>query len=205
MEALARRCGVSIIGGETTSNPERLLISISLVGTVGRDAYITRRGSQPGDALFVTGEIGGSLEGHHLSFEPRLAEGRWLASHFRPHSMIDLSDGLAGDLRHLLRDDGLGALVMSGSLPIRKAAKLRARTSDTAKSALAAALTDGEDFELLFTVPPASAVSLLDAWKAEFPEVRLTCIGKIRKEPGILLCDKTGTRELQEHGYVHFA
>ena len=205
MLSLAARHGVSIIGGETTTNPERLLISVSLLGTVKRDAFITRRGSVSGDALFVTGELGGSLDGHHLSFEPRLAEGRWLASHFRPHSMIDLSDGLAGDLRHLLREDGLGATLMASSIPIRRAATLRARASDAAKPALVAALTDGEDFELLFTVPPASAVPLLDAWKIEFPAVRLTCIGKIRTQPGILLCDKTGSRELQEHGYVHFA
>ena len=81
MEALGKRHGVAIVGGETTTNPERLLLSIAVLGSVPRDRYVTRRGGQPGDALFVTGELGGSLDGHHLTFEPRLAEARWLSQH----------------------------------------------------------------------------------------------------------------------------
>ena len=205
MEALGKRHQVAIVGGETTTNPERLLLSIAVLGSVPRDQYITRRGGQPGDAIFVTGELGGSIQGHHLSFEPRLAEARWLAEHFRPHCMIDLSDGLAGDLRHLLHAPALGAELLLTALPISRAAKLRARAGDTAKPAWVAALTDGEDFELLFTVPSRNAVALVDAWKQAFPQTRLTCIGRLKATPGILMKDKNGIRELTEHGYVHFS
>ncbi len=205
MERLASRHGVAIVGGETTTNPGGLLVSISLLGTAPRDRYVTRVGAAPGDALFVTGQLGGSIEGRHLDFEPRLAEARWLAEHFRPGSMIDLSDGLAGDLGHLLRPGGLGAELHGKAIPVSREARLRAKASPSSKPALLAALTDGEDFELLFTLPSRRAVALLDAWKERFPKVPLSCIGRIRPTPGILLRDKHGTRELQAHGYVHFA
>jgi thiamine-monophosphate kinase len=68
-----------------------------------------------------------------------------------------------------------------------------------------AALSDGEDFELLFTVTGRDAVPLLDAWKKEFPKTRLSCIGKITGVPGLKLRDKTGVRSLEAHGYIHFA
>ena len=101
LNELAEKYGVAVVGGETTSNPGRMLISIALLGTVPRGKQILRRGAKVGDAIFVTGELGGSLAGRHLEFEPRLAEARWLAEHFHVHAMMDLSDGLAGDLRHL--------------------------------------------------------------------------------------------------------
>ena len=89
--------------------------------------YSAVRGEKEGDALFVTGELGGSLAGKHLEFEPRLAEARWLAGHFPIHAMIDLSDGLAGDLRHLLRRSGVGAEILARAIPISRAARLQAR------------------------------------------------------------------------------
>src|SRR5260221_1959160 len=103
MNVLAREHGVAIVGGETTTNPGRILISIALLGTVERGKQILRSSAKVGDAIFVTGELGGSLPEKHLEFEPRLAEARWLAEHFPVHAMIDLSDGLAGDLRHILK------------------------------------------------------------------------------------------------------
>ena len=92
LNALAQRFGVAIVGGETTTNPERILISIALLGTVAKEKCIHRYGSKSGDAIFVSGHLGGSIDGHHLDFEPRLAEARWLADTFTPTSMIDLSD-----------------------------------------------------------------------------------------------------------------
>ena len=71
--------------------------------------------------------------------------------------------------------------------------------------AFAAAMTDGEDFELLFTVAAKSAVKLLDAWKKQFPKLKLSCIGKIVAGDGILIRDKSGAHKLNAHGYVHFA
>jgi len=205
INALARRHHLAIVGGETTTNPERIIISIALIGTVARDNCIHRGGSKDGDALFVSGQLGGSLAGRHLDFEPRLVEARWLAWHFDIHAMIDLSDGLAGDLRHLLKAGRVGAELLTNAIPISRAAKLKARAETSGKPPLLAALTDGEDFELLFTVASRDAVPLLDAWKKQFPELALSCIGKITAEPGLRLRDKTGVRPLTAHGYVHFS
>ena len=205
LNALAKKFGVAIVGGETTTNPERILISISLLGTVPRGKQVLRNGAKVGDAIFVTGELGGSLVGKHLDFEPRLEEARWLAEHFHLHALMDLSDGLAGDLQHIVNANQVGAELLKSALPVSRAAKLRARENSSAKPAVLAALTDGEDFELLFTLASKDAVKLLDAWKKRFSQTKLTCIGKIVAGEGILLRDKTGSHKLNAHGYVHFA
>src|SRR5207249_1694906 len=114
-----------------------------------------------------TGQLGGSLAGRHLEFEPRLAQARWLAENFSIHAMIDLSDGLATDLRHLLQAGQVGAELLKPAVPISRAAEHLARNESSAKTPLLAALTDGEDFELLFTVASGDAVALLDNWKKQ--------------------------------------
>lgn len=203
---LARRYGVSIAGGETTTNPERMLLSIAMLGDVPRGKALLRSGARAGDAIFVTGELGGSILGKHLDFEPRLEEAQWLAAQFNIHAMIDLSDGLASDLRHILKASGIGGELLAKSIPISRAARQLARASHNGgKTPLSAALGDGEDFELLFCAAGADAVPLLDAWKDRFPGLRLTCIGKITAEPGLKLRDNTGLHALESHGYVHFA
>jgi thiamine-monophosphate kinase len=205
LNLLAKKSGVAIVGGETTTNPGGILISIALLGAVSRGKQILRSGAKAGDAIFVTGELGGSLAEKHLDFEPRLAEARWLAEHFFIHAMIDLSDGLAGDLRHILKASGGGAELLKLAIPVSREAKLAARKSSSAKPAFIAALTDGEDFELLFTVASRNAVKLLDAWKKQFPKLKLSCIGKIVSGDGILIRDKSGSHKLNANGYVHFA
>jgi len=205
LNALARQHGVAVVGGETTTNPDRILISISLLGHVPRGKATLRSGAEVGDAIFVTGELGGSLSGKHLEFTPRLAEARWLAQHFSIHAMMDLSDGLAGDLRHILKASRVGAELLTTSIPISKAAKLASRAESSAKPPLLSALTDGEDFELLFTVASKDAVPLLDAWKKEFPEISLKCIGKIIATEGVHLRDQRGVRPFNVHGYEHFS
>ncbi|MCI0748040.1 MAG: thiamine-phosphate kinase [Verrucomicrobia subdivision 3 bacterium] len=204
ISALARRYETAIAGGETTTNPERIFISVALLGTVAKNKCVHRSGARPGDAIFVSGELGGSLSGKHLEFEPRLREAQWLADAFPPTSMIDLSDGLAGDLRHILTASGVGAELLSDSIPISRAAKLHARVESSAKPPLLAALTDGEDFELLFTIPSSNAVAVLDKWKKQFPGLRLTCIGRITAARGLKLRDKGGLREIGLRGYEHF-
>jgi thiamine-monophosphate kinase len=202
---LARRYEVAIAGGETTTNPERTLISVALIGWVGRGKAVLRSGAEAGDAIFVTGELGGSLAGKHLDFEPRLAEARWLAGRFSIHAMLDLSDGLAGDLRHILKASRVGAELLASAMPVSREARRAAKVQPGAKPALVAALSDGEDFELLFTVGAKDAVPLLDAWKEQFPTLPLSCIGKITAGEGITIRDKQGVRSISEHGYVHFA
>jgi thiamine-monophosphate kinase len=205
LNALAREHSVAIVGGETTTNPERILISIALIGTVARGKQVLRSGAKTGDTIFVTGELGGSLAEKHLDFEPRLAEARWLAEHFSIHALMDLSDGLAGDLPHILKASNVGAEILKSAVPVSRAAKLRAKQNSTAKPAFAAALTDGEDFELLFTIASKDAVKLLDEWKKQFPNLKLSCIGKIVAGDGILIRDQGGSHKLNAHGYVHFA
>ena len=216
LNRLATRYQMAIVGGETTTNPERLLISVAVLGTVPKGKCVLRSGARVGDAIFVTGTLGGSLAGKHLEFDPRLTEARWLADNFGVHAMIDLSDGLAGDLRHLLKASGLGAELRASAIPISPAARRRGRSSadglespspapPNGKPALLAALTDGEDFELLFTVASRDAVPLLDAWKKRFADLPLSCIGKTVAGTGICLRAKDGVRPFPDHGYVHFS
>jgi thiamine-monophosphate kinase len=204
IKVLAVRHGVSIVGGETTTNPERLLVSIATLGTVAKEKCLLRSGARAGDAIFVTGDLGGSLSGKHLDFEPRLAEARWLAEHFSIHAMMDISDGLAGDLRHILKASKVGAELMSDAIPISREAKLLAKADSPAKPPLLAALTDGEDFELLFALASSDAVPLLDAWKGQFPRLRLSCVGKATAEAGLKIRDRKGVRDLSTTGYTHF-
>lgn len=203
LTATARRFGVAIVGGEITATSGPLLLSVALIGSVDKTRCVRRTGSLAGDAIFVSGELGGSLAGKHLEFEPRVEEASWLVEHLLPHAMIDVSDGLATDLRHLLEASSVGAELLQDALPISRAARLRARER-SGRPPLEAALTDGEDFELLFTVASADAVPLLDAWKARFPELRLSCIGRITESPGLTLRGRRGVRPLDLHGYAHF-
>lgn len=202
---MANRFQTAIVGGETTANPSAMMISVSLVGTVAKSKCIRRKGSRVDDAIFVSGELGGSLEGHHLDFTPRIEEAHWLAENFDVHAMIDLSDGLASDLNHLLEPDNLGAELLKTAIPASRAAKLRAKKGNAGKLPLIAALTDGEDYELLFTVASKDAVPLLDGWKQRFPDTRLSCIGKIIGKPGIHLRDKDKSHRITLHGYEHFS
>ena len=205
LNSLARRHQVAIVGGETTTNPERMLLSVAVLGSVVRGKALLRSGAEVGDAILVTGELGGALAGKHLDFQPRLEHAQWLSQHFSVHAMIDLSDGLAGDLRHVLKASRVGAELLATAMPISAEARRAAKASASAKPPLMAAMTDGEDFELLFTVASRDAVPLLDAWKKRFPDLRLSCIGKITAREGITIKDRQGARPLTEHGYVHFA
>ncbi len=202
INTLAGRYGVAIVGGETTTNPECLLLSLALLGWAPRGKAVLRSGAETGDAIFVTGELGGSLSGKHLEFEPRLSEARWLAENFSIHSMIDLSDGLAGDLRHIITASRVGAELLGSAIPLSSHAKRHSKSAK--KTPMIAALTDGEDFELLFTVASRDSVPLLDAWKKQFPTLRLSCIGRVTAGEGITIKDQHGVRPFRENGYVHF-
>ena len=117
-----------------------------------------------------------------MNFDPRLKEARWLSDQNIVHAMIDLSDGLATDLRHLLSDQ-TGAELLTRARPI-DAAKERARDNPSGKTALLAALTDG-DYELLFTVSSKDAVPLLDGWKSAFPETRCIALARSPTNPAL--------------------
>ena len=204
LNELAREHNISVSGGETTRTSGPFFVSIALIGTVPRRRIITRSGAKDGDAIFVSGDLGGSIEGRHLDFEPRIKEAQWLAGNFSIHCMMDLSDGLAGDLRHILHASKVGAELLSSAIPISRAAKLKGKMESSAKPPLLAALSDGEDYELLFTLSSKDAVGVLDGWKKHFPGTKLSCIGRITAQPGLRLRDGTGVRNLPVHGYTHF-
>ncbi|MEI8294352.1 MAG: thiamine-phosphate kinase [bacterium] len=165
----ARRFGVTIVGGEMSRQKSGIAVSVMLTGHFNAKHLLTRSGGKPGDLLFVTGRLGGSIAGHHLNFTPRLEEGRWLAKNIHPSAMMDISDGLGTDLPRLARASGCGFEVDFSSIPCRKGVDIHA------------ALSDGEDYELLLAVPPAKATRLQKNWPSAFPKTLLTQIGVLTK------------------------
>jgi len=162
----ARRFGVSIVGGETSRSPVFAVV-VSLTGRVATAHCVRRDGAKAGDVIFVTGRLGGSRGGHHLDFVPRVAEGRWLAANFKPHAMMDLSDGLARDLPRMADASGVGFAIHEEALPRNEGC--------TAEQAWA----DGEDHELLIAVSRRTANKLETAWRIQFRRTPLTRIGCI--------------------------
>ncbi|MEI6787550.1 MAG: thiamine-phosphate kinase [bacterium] len=196
---LARRHGVAIVGGDT-SRGRTLELHVFAVGRILRGRAVLRSGAKPGDSLYVTGSLGGSGQGRHLRFEPRLIEGQWLASGKWATAMMDVSDGLATDLRRLIAASGTGAVVEAARIPVSPAAK---RLLDR-RAPLEHALSDGEDFELLFTVSPRKAAAFEAAWHRRF---RLACtrIGELIRRPGLLEIENNGIlTPLKTRGYEHF-
>ena len=165
--ACLEKFGGFVAGSETSSVPSSsaVVISIAATGTVGRDQLVLRSTARPGDALLVTGRLGGSILGKHLDFTPRMVETDWLVAHFKPTAMMDLSDGLAKDLPRLAAASGCGYVIEESSLPL------------TPGCIPAQALGDGEDFEILFAMESARVPELLAAWPTAFPG--LTCIGRL--------------------------
>lgn len=204
MVELAKELNISIVGGETTGSPKGKMISVSVSGFCEEGGFISRNGAQKGDAIFVTGTLGGSLDERHLLFQPRLKEGEWLRQNFKIHSMMDLSDGLASDLSQILGFSSLGADLLKPAIPIAKAAKTRHREGRSKKFPLEAAMTDGEDYELVFTVAPKDAVPLKDGFKKTFPETPISCIGKVSPKEGIRFQTEQGFELLRQKGFDHF-
>lgn len=176
---------IAIVGGETAKSPAHvpaLFVSVALSGRVEPHELVLRSGGAPGDLLYVTGWLGGSLAGKHLDFIPRLAEARWLVAHCKPKAMMDLSDGLGADLPRLARASGCG-FELNDTLPCNPGVSREA------------ALNDGEDFELLFALAPEQANRLEKNWP--FATVPVHCIGRLTV-PG-------KTQPFEAHGFDHFA
>lgn len=197
---LADKYGLAIVGGDTSRGPV-LEMHLFGVGRVPKGAAVLRSGARPGDVIYVTGSLGGSLGAKHLDFEPRLEEGLWLREQRWAHAMIDISDGLATDLGHLLEMSRVGAEVWGPDVPIAPAAK---RMRDR-RTPLDRALNDGEDFELLFTVSPEKRAAFESSWQEVF-DLPCTAIGRVTKPRGRLtLVDAQGRRvPLREAGYDQF-
>ncbi|MFH0945475.1 MAG: thiamine-phosphate kinase [Planctomycetota bacterium] len=156
---LAESFDCVVAGGDTKRSPGPLVLNVAVAGRSGTAPAVRRSGARAGDSLFVTGRLGGSMLGHHLSFTPRVLEGLLLNQRYRPSAMIDLSDGLAADLPRLCRASGVGAVLQAESIPVSPDAARAGRADG--REGLLHALLDGEDYELLFALPPGRASELL--------------------------------------------
>src|SRR6266446_76100 len=181
----AKRFEVSIVGGETSSIRGPIAISVSVVGFVEKNRWVSRRGGKVGDNLFVTGRLGGAIKQKHLQFVPRIAESRWLTKNFSIHAMMDLSDGLGADLPRLARASRVGFTVETQNLPLTCGAKI----DD--------AISEGEDYELLFAISPRDRNRLEREWRKKFQKLPLTRLGSLSQLT-------TKNNQLLPRGYVHF-
>jgi len=203
MTEVSGRFEVAIVGGDTVESPRALMVTVTVIGRVEKRRYVVRSGAKPGDVLCVTGDLGGSLLGKHLAFLPRVAEGRFLAANFSPTAMIDISDGLASDLTKVVQASHTTAELFAEHIPVSDAANRSAKRRRL--SPLEMALHDGEDFELLFTLPREKVDRCLSRFRKHF-STPITVIGRIkrgRRRPILVHKDGT-TAPLEARGYEHF-
>lgn len=196
---LAEEFNVVIAGGDTNAWDGKLAISVTALGQVTPPGPLTRSGSQPGDWLLVTGELGGSITGHHLAFTPRVHEALLLNANYQLHAGMDITDGLAIDLDRLAEQSGVGAVLDREDIPISASANQLGMASGT--DAIDHALGDGEDFELLLAVPPEAAQKMLTDQPVE---CGLWRVGEVVAESGLWLRETDGSQQLLEpQGYLH--
>ena len=197
---MADAFNIKIVGGDIVSSKKILVINVTMYGKNEGLKAITRSGAKVDDVIMITGELGGSILGRHITFNPRLKEGMLLNKKFNINSMIDISDGLVADLGHILEKSGVGAVLYENEIPISEDAKMLARK--TGLLALHHALHDGEDYELLFTLPCNESKKLLSS--KSFP-VRLSKVGYINKSEGIEIQNADGKlKKIKSLGYKHF-
>lgn len=230
---LMKACGkhhVTLIGGDTSASNGGLFLSITLLGTTSGKRALFRHGANVGDGIYVTGTLGDSLAGlqllrrqpsrtrgqsatrlpqasrqflidRHLHPTARVTEGQWLNNGKLATAAIDLSDGLSGDLRHLCDNSRVGAEIELDTLPISSACRAYAQRMGVPPVQLA--LTGGEDYELLFTVP-ASQQKRLER-QAHVRGYSITRIGTIRLQRfGIQMTSDGQTQPMPITSYEHF-
>ncbi len=186
IKAAADEFAFPIVGGDTASWSGRLVVTVTILGRSAGSEPVTRNGARPGDRIYVTGPLGGSIRGRNMTFAPRVFEGFQLGKSGLVSAMIDISDGLSRDLRHICEQSGVGALVDASAIPVHEDAIQMRRDGH---SALDHALHDGEDYELLFT-----CAALHGSYRQ---------IGVITSEPGILLEQNDVRTPLEPKGWEH--
>ncbi|HZU38279.1 MAG TPA: thiamine-phosphate kinase, partial [Gemmataceae bacterium] len=196
LRELADAFRTAVVGGDTNSWDGPLVVSITLLGEATGKGPVCRSGARPGDRLLVTGPLGGSILGKHLTFTPRIVEAQQLHALADVHAMIDISDGLAADLQHICTESRCGAILRAEAVPIAPAA---AQIHD-GRPPLEHALADGEDFELILAVPPADAERLVQTQPVA--GIHLYEIGEIIDD-GLWLEEAGKRRPLPALGYVH--
>lgn len=197
---ISDKYNIRIVGGDIISGHGPFCINVTLLGRDDGLKPIRRSGARAGDAILVTGMLGGSILSRHLSFEPRLKEGLALNKNFTIHAMIDISDGLTADLNHILEESCVGAIIYEDQIPVSHAAmELSKKTGHTP---LYHALSDGEDFELLITLSKAQAKKVLSS--DLLTDVKVSCIGEIVKGRGIQIKSSCGNiHRTKPRGYEH--
>ncbi|MGR3219320.1 MAG: thiamine-phosphate kinase [Candidatus Anammoxibacter sp.] len=198
---ITNKYDVQIIGGDIVSGDCPLNINVTIIGTAVELKPVLRSGAKPGDIIMVTGELGGSILGKHLRFAPRVDEGIMLNKEFHVNSMIDISDGLLIDLHHIIKESNVGAVIDEQCIPVSKAAIKLSKT--TKKSPISHAMTDGEDYELLFTVSKTNAVKIA---RSKMFDIHLSKIGCIQNRKGLFVKGINGGKSLvSPKGYEHLA
>jgi len=188
--------GCPLVGGDITRwrTSERFAVNVAMLSKSAGNKPIRRCGAKAGDAVCVTGSLGGSRRGRHISFEPRVKEALKITKLAAVNAMIDISDGLGSDLNRICRASGVGVIIDANRIPVSSAAR-KSRTP------LESALNDGEDFELLFTLSQRQCRRLLRQWDEPVAITRIGTITKVRK----LRIKKSDGRldDLQPKGYDH--
>jgi len=193
MKSAADKFNVDLIGGDIVSG-KSVSVAVTLIGFDKELSPIYRSGARAGDDIYVTGTLGGSIYGKHLKFTPRIKESLILNRKLKINAMIDISDGLSRDLKHICEQSKCGALIYERDIPLSKAAR------EKASNPLEAALHGGEDFELLFTLSKKESARLR---KKKFFSTRLSRIGEITTK-GFKIVTKNGKIErLAPGGYEH--
>lgn len=188
-----------VVGGDTTGSADKLFVSVSIIGEVSKDDIRLRKNARVGEAVMVTGSLGGSINQKHYMFTPRLQISQVL-NHFPVSAMMDLSDGLGSDVFKLAKASKCGIMLDGESLPISEVVLAK----DLSKSdQINAALYDGEDFELLFTAPFADAAAICKTVKKE-TGVSVTLVGEVIEKEECFLKTKEDEILLKDKGFDHF-
>lgn len=194
----AGRHGLAVVGGDVTAGPV-LELHVFAVGSVPAGTALLRSGARVGDRICVTGALGGSRGGRQFTFTPRLIEGRFLREGCWATALMDLTDGLAADLPRMVTASGVGAEIEQGTIPIHPDTRLSDRPP------LRQALEDGEDFELLFTVPEDRLEALRRAWPGG-GRCDFTSIGRIVAGPSEVwgITAQGERQKFEAGGFDHF-
>jgi thiamine-monophosphate kinase len=219
---MCRKYRVNLLGGDTSASPDRLVINAAIIGEATENEVLYRGGAKPGDRIYVTGTLGDSAAGlkitsgdasapdstasiliqSHNSPVPFLEAGKIIAKSKLAGSMIDLSDGLISDLRHICQASGVGARLFSSSIPLSKEVGLLAEINRFDPYQLA--LYGGEDYRLLVTVPPVNSIEFESLFVDGRP-CHIYKVGEITLKKDIRIVMDEGREEaVQVKGYDHF-
>lgn len=198
MIPLAEKYGVEIVGGDTIKGETKLLVSITALGMAPPDGAWLICNAEPGDLIIVTGDLGGSILGHHFDFEPRLKFAQqWRNEEGVIKACTDISDSLGVDLAKVAKASGLGFEIDLSQVPISDAAHKMAESSG--KPPLQHSLTDGEDFELILAISPQHWMRVRETTS----DVRLTKIGEFTEAREYRAKRDGSWQSFEPQGYEH--